>query len=116
VTHPVPPFPSAISSALTHIGEIVASSAGSKSGIVPTALCEYFPLKKINSVPNDATAFRRGAEPSVLILLRWPGEGSDELVDGKKKVDLARQYGNELADIITGGKAELSLGYTNYGP
>jgi hypothetical protein len=76
---------------------------------------EYFPLKKINSVPSEATAFRRDTSPAILVLTVWPGEKNSELVEGKTRVEITREASNKIAEMLTQGKAELSLGYTNYG-
>jgi hypothetical protein len=76
---------------------------------------EYIPLMKINSVPREATAFRRDTSTQVLVFTSWPGDKNKELVDGKTRVEVTREASNRIAEILTQGKKELSLGYTNYG-
>jgi hypothetical protein len=74
---------------------------------------EYFPLEKINSVPKNATAFRRELVSSVLVNLNWDQKVQDRSEEGRK-------YAHELAAIIAGDGSDLtnseSLGYSNYDP
>ena len=78
---------------------------------------DYFPMHKIRSVPNDATAFRRENVAAVIVLVLWKAEDDK---DGGF-TDQARKIANEIAGIVVEGQQELhiteseSLGYTNYG-
>lgn len=80
-------------------------------------LCEYLPLTKIVSISPEATAFRRDPTPSILIVIAWKvGVSQDESLNTEK----ARQWANELANIVNKGQggavtATQSLGYGNYG-
>jgi hypothetical protein len=76
---------------------------------------EYFPLKKINTVPREATAFRRDSSATIAIVTSWPGEKNEELVEGRTRVEITRDASNRIAEILTHRKEELSLGYTNIG-
>ena len=77
-----------------------------------TIIYEYFPRQKVNSVPRDATAFRRELVPNALIILAWDHKTGDRLEE-------ARQLGSELANIILGVQSGITpseaLGYSNYG-
>ncbi|KII95942.1 hypothetical protein PLICRDRAFT_34892 [Plicaturopsis crispa FD-325 SS-3] len=75
-------------------------------------LFEYFSLAKINSFPENGTAFRRGPAGNVLILLKWEGRSAETQTK-------AREFAQELAGIIVQGQTELlgkgaSVGYGNY--
>jgi hypothetical protein len=74
-------------------------------------LLEYLPLQKVNSVPNETTAFRRETVNNVLVNLRWDQKTGD-------RTDKARAIAAELSDMLQGGQSELtsseSLGYSNY--
>ncbi|KAG5643862.1 hypothetical protein DXG03_009546 [Asterophora parasitica] len=72
---------------------------------------EYFPLKKITSVPFGTTAFRRDATPGVLVLGVWKE-------DSEANTERARTVASELAQIITSAQRGMteaqSFGYGNY--
>lgn len=73
---------------------------------------EYFPRRNINSVPMDATAFRRELVPNALVILTWDNKAGDCSEE-------ARQLANELANIVVGVQSDITpseaLGYSNYG-
>ena len=76
-------------------------------------LYEYFPLNKVNDVPQSATAFRREAMVSnILINVNWDGKAQDLTQE-------ARKIAHEISDILNAPQADLttseSLGYSNYG-
>jgi Berberine and berberine like len=75
-------------------------------------LYEYFPRQKINSVPRDATAFRRELVPNALVILTWDHKAGD-------RMEGARQLANELANVVLGVQSDVTpseaLGYSNYG-
>jgi hypothetical protein len=74
-----------------------------------TLVFEYFPLTKIQSVPNDATAFPRAVAPNVLANVAWKHDTPDNLKQGRDAV-------NELTGILAKGQAELpGIDYTAYG-
>jgi len=75
-------------------------------------LYEYFPRQKVESVPRDATAFRRELVPNALVILSWDHKARDCLEE-------ARQLANELASTVIGVQTDITpseaLGYSNYG-
>lgn len=85
-----------------------------KSGQFQAAvLYEYFPLNKVNDVPQSATAFRREAMVNnVLINVNWDRNAQDFTQE-------ARQIAHQISDILNTPQADLttseSLGYSNYG-
>lgn len=96
---------------IAKVYEKVISVSGPDFGV--SIVFEYFPLTKISSIPNDATAFRRDPTPTVLFLAKWEG-------DSENNTERGRNLARELAPIITGGQGpkitkEQSFGYSNYG-
>ena len=75
-------------------------------------LYEYFPRQKVNSLPRDATAFRRELVPNALAILTWDHKTGDRLEE-------VRQLASEFANIILGVQSDITpseaLGYSNYG-
>ena len=65
-------------------------------------ILEYLPHGKINSVPEDATPYRRNIPGNNLFLIQWE-ENSPE------KQQLARRIAHDLADLMPEGE-----GYGNY--
>lgn len=79
-------------------------------------LYEYFPLKKINSVPREETAFRRVTTPSILIGINWKPAPPD-LVDGEtENTAAARKIARELVDILQNREGKPEFGYPNFDP
>ncbi|RPD66712.1 FAD-binding domain-containing protein [Lentinus tigrinus ALCF2SS1-7] len=68
-------------------------------------LLEYFPLARVNAVPNDATAYRRGLRPNVLCLV-FAKEDSQE----------ASKYSRDVAHELTSMMDAENVGYGNYSP
>ncbi|KAJ3554251.1 hypothetical protein NP233_g12460 [Leucocoprinus birnbaumii] len=93
--------------------KIVEIMKGGK--FMASAIYEWIPLKKINSVPFNSTAYRRNPKPNCLILLGWLGSAhTAEMVDG------ARILTHEIATCVA-GEANLkdsskTQGYANYDP
>ncbi|KXN87663.1 hypothetical protein AN958_08300 [Leucoagaricus sp. SymC.cos] len=81
---------------------------------IANAIYEWIPLKKINSVPASATAYRRIPNPNCLVIIGWPGS-----THSAEKVDEARPLAHAIAGCVAGGEDNLrdvkSHGYTNYG-
>ena len=48
-----------------------------------TLVVDYFPLTKIQSVSNDATAFPRTVAPNVLITVAWKHDTPDNTKHGR---------------------------------
>ncbi|KAI0751466.1 FAD-binding domain-containing protein [Daedaleopsis nitida] len=71
-------------------------------------LMEYFSLHKVNAVPDDATAYRRGLAPNVLTVVYAKEETETSL-------QFIRDSTHELVALLT-GKSEDNLGYGNYNP
>ena len=75
-------------------------------------LLEYFPFKKIQSVPNGTCAFQRPKFNNAIALLTWENNTPENLV-------LARSIAREFASIIAIGQQEylgqVDQGYGNYG-
>ena len=72
---------------------------------------EYIPLKKVTSVPIEATAFCRRPASNFLVLLQWD--------DAPEKTLEVRKCAKEIVDLVMEGQAkDLSgagkLGYANY--
>ncbi|KAF5362017.1 hypothetical protein D9756_002634 [Leucocoprinus leucothites] len=82
---------------------------------IANAIYEWIPLKKINSVPANKTAYRRIPTPNCLINIGWPGG-----THSAEKVDEARPLARQIAVCVAGGESKLkdvkSQGYTNYDP
>ncbi len=79
-------------------------SAPEKYNVV--VLFEHMPLAKANSVPDDATAYRRNLTPNVLAVV-YSQEDSEEAFR------YSRDTCHELCGLIT-GKSPDNLGYGNY--
>ena len=75
-------------------------------------LLEYFPFKKIQSIPNGTCAFQRPKFNNAVALLTWENNTPENLV-------LARSIAREFASIIAIGQQEylgqVEQGYGNYG-
>lgn len=57
---------------------------------------ELFPLKKVCSIPADATAFRsRGPQANIVVVVMWDNEE-----EGGTDVEFARETSRELRKII----------------
>jgi hypothetical protein len=78
---------------------------------------DYYPMHKVRSVPESATAFRREHVVAAIVLMTWKGEDDKE----GKYTDWARTIANDIAEIINAGQREMlitepeSFGYANYG-
>lgn len=101
------PHPQAIENAHNKFVDLVKT--GNFNGAI---LYEYFPLQKINSVPRDATAFRREFASSILVNLTWNNSVQDRTQE-------ARKHSYELASVISRDGKDMTtaetLGYSNYG-
>ncbi|KAI0370173.1 FAD-binding domain-containing protein [Pilatotrama ljubarskyi] len=71
-------------------------------------LMEYFPLHKANSVPNDATAYRRALPPNVLCAIYAKK-------DGEEGMNYARDAARELIGMFA-ERPDDNMGYGNYSP
>ena len=82
------------------------------SEIQTTVFLEYFPFKKIRSIPNGTCAFQRPKFNNAIALSTWENNTPENLV-------LARSIGREFASIIGIGQQEylgqVDQGYGNYG-
>jgi hypothetical protein len=78
---------------------------------------EFLHLKKVASVPVDATAFRMREETcSVPTLIIWDGDSAEATKDAKERLRQVKQVVDEnLKDTFVGGKSENATGYGNYG-
>ena len=85
----------------------LVSLAGSE--VQSIVFLEYFPFKKIQSIPDGTCAFIRPKFNNAVALLTWTNNTPANLA-------LARSAGRDLASIIATGQQE-SLGqvYGNYG-
>lgn len=70
-----------------------------------TTICvlEYLPNSVINSVPADATPYRRDLPGNILVHSQWLG-------DEPEKLTKARQLNHDVADLFVN-----EVGYGNYG-
>lgn len=100
---------SSISEAFEHL--IKTTCPSPHPPLQATVLFEYFPLSKINSVPNGVTAFLRHPTPGVLILVAWEQDSETDNDMSMAMVESARTLSNELCDII--GKTATQDGVTN---
>lgn len=75
----------------------------SKEDFNVAMILEYLPNDKINSIPEDATPYRRNLPGNALILVQW-SENTPE------KQAAARQTTHDLATLMPDGE-----GYGNYG-
>ncbi|KAI0356536.1 FAD-binding domain-containing protein [Trametes cingulata] len=71
-------------------------------------LMEYFPLHKANSVPDDATAYRRALPPNVLCAIYAKK-------DGEEALNYARDAARELIGLFA-DRPDDNMGYGNYSP
>jgi hypothetical protein len=75
-------------------------------------LLEYFPFKKIQSIPNGTCAFRRPKFNNGVAFLNWKNNTPENL-------QLARSIAREFASIVAIGQqeylGEVTQGYGNYG-
>lgn len=77
----------------------------------PMLNIEYFPLKKILSVPNGSCAFVRSGACNVNSLTTWKNDTPQNLAT-------ARALAHEMTGIIAAGQKEhftVNRGYGNYG-
>ena len=76
-----------------------------------TVAYEFLPMKKILSIPNDATAQIRGSHINVLVISDWENKDTDIL-------DKVRKATSELCQILRQGEKiipeSLNVGYGNY--
>ena len=83
-----------------------------ESEIHTIVLLEYFPFKKIQSIPNGTCAFQRPKFNNAVALLTWENNTPENLV-------LARSIAREFESIIAIGQQEylgrVEQGYGNYG-
>lgn len=83
----------------------------------PHLIFDYYPMHKVRSVPDSATAFRREHVVAVIVLMTWKAEDDKE----GKYTDWARVIANNVAEIINAGQREMLItepegfGYANYG-
>ena len=82
------------------------------SEIQPAVLLEFFPLKKIQSIPDGTCAFQRPKFNNGLVSVTWKNNTPENLT-------LAQSIGRELASIIATGQQKyighVEQGYGNYG-
>ena len=92
---------------------IQAGEIAESQNLTPAIIYEYFPLSKVNSVPVNATAFRREMTPNILFIISWK--------DLHDRTEEARSVVKKLAQIIleqqvaSGLTKSEAVGYTNYG-
>lgn len=113
LSHTKPHFPSAkkILDRLTSLS--TTTTADSNSEIIQFAVAfEYYPFKKVLSIPNGTCAFFRPEFNHGIALLTWEKNTPENLA-------LARSIGRELASIVATGQQEyigqVVQGYGNYG-
>ena len=72
---------------------------------------EFFPIKKVLSVPTEATAYVRRPRLSTMVLVRWDNDGSDKLAD-------VRLAATELTNLALSAENKVppaeNTGYGNY--
>ena len=124
--HRGPHYPS-ILEAFNHV--ITTTARQGTPQFRPSFIFEYFPLSKINSVPNGTTAFLRIGESNGIILVPWTpavAPGTPEALDlgevEEGNTGEGRAVAKELEEILLRGQnhrasrgEELGLGYLNYG-
>ena len=82
------------------------------SKVHPIVLLEYFPYKKILSIPNGTCAFQRPEFSHGVAVVTWKDNTPENLA-------LARSIARDLASIVAAGQLEylgqVDQGYGNYG-
>ena len=82
------------------------------SEVHPIVLLEYFPFKKVFSIPNGTCAFQRPEFNHGVAVMTWKNNTPENLV-------LARSIARDLASIVATGQLEylgqVKQGYGNYG-
>lgn len=118
LSHTKPHFPSAKKildrlTSLSTASTTTTTTADSNSEIIQFAVAfEYYPFKKVLSIPNGTCAFFRPEFNHGIALLTWEKNTPENLA-------LARSIGRELASIVATGQQEyigqVVQGYGNYG-
>ena len=82
------------------------------SEIQPFVILEFYPLKKIQSIPNGTCAFQRPKFNNGITVMTWQNNTPENL-------KLARSIAREFASIVAIGQrkyiGEVEQGYGNYG-
>jgi hypothetical protein len=78
-------------------------------GIDITYIFEFWNLAKVNTVPADATAFRRTPRLSSVVNIKYPHDTPEQLT-------IARACAEKLTRIVTAleGDNNINNGYANY--
>ncbi|KAI0026721.1 FAD-binding domain-containing protein [Vararia minispora EC-137] len=80
-----------------------------KHGVEIMYMFEFWSLDKINSVPNDATAFQRTTRRSTLVWIKYPHDTPEQLATVREVADI-------LTKLVTEGEGNTNInnGYANY--
>ena len=82
------------------------------SDIQPVVILEFFPFKKVQSIPNGTCAFQRPKSNNGVVVMTWKNDAPENL-------KLARSLARELASIVALGQQKyighVKQGYGNYG-
>ena len=82
------------------------------SEVQTVVILEFFPLKKIQSIPNGTCAFQRPKFNNGVLVMTWKNNTLENL-------KLARSIAREFASIVAIGQqkyiGQVEQGYGNYG-
>ena len=100
------PQPDATEDILSHLDTLTE-----KHKLRMLFIYEFFPVKKVLSVPTEATAYVRRPRLSTMVLVRWDNDGSDKLAD-------VRLAATELTNLALSAENKVppaeNTGYGNY--
>ena len=99
-----------LSSSKQILDRLVSLAASSEIG--GTVILEFFPFKKVQSIPNGTCAFQRLKCNNGIAAMTWKNNTPENL-------ELARSIARELASIIANAQEKyigrVKQGYGNYG-
>ena len=101
-----------LSSIKAVLDRLVSLATTTSSEIQPVVILEFFPLKKIQSIPNGTCAFQRPKFNNGILVMTWKNNTLENL-------KLARSIAREFASMVAIGQqkyhVQVEQGYGNYG-
>ena len=92
---------------MSRLPELSASS-----GVNLYAVFEMFPMKKMSSVPNNATAYIRGSRINVLLAGAWTDKAANKLAAVRSAT---AEFGRIIVESEKSIPELVNSGYGNYG-